>query len=232
MELDSGVATRPRELPRLHRWAGVSAIATVVLFIVANMLWAGEQPPRGAEGFEVVAFYSDFSGRIIAGGLISLVAVALSVVFASAFRGIVNELSDDELLGNLVLGGTVLGAAAGICAEGINAAGAMRAQDGELSEPLALAFFDISFVFGSYGAAIGYGLVALAIGMVALRSGALLPRWLALVALAIGVGMVTPLFGAVLAEATVGPAMLLLVVVGIQLLRWEAVTPLPQERKA
>jgi alpha-tubulin suppressor-like RCC1 family protein len=25
MELDSGVATRPRELPRLHRWAGVSA---------------------------------------------------------------------------------------------------------------------------------------------------------------------------------------------------------------
>ena len=205
-----------------HRVAGISAIATVVLFIAANLLWASEQPPRGAPGAEVLDFYSDISGRIVAGGLTSLVAIALSVVFASAFRGIAVELDGDETLGNLILGGTVLGAAAGIGAEGINAAGAMRAQDGGLTEGLALAFFDISYVFGSYGGAIGYGLAVLGIGLVALRSRALLPGWLAIVAVAIGVGMVTPLFGAVLAEYTIGPAMLLLLALGALLLRGSA----------
>jgi hypothetical protein len=224
--------SHPRGLPRSHRWAGWSAIATVVLFIAANMLWANEQPPRGAPGPEVVDFYADISGRIVAGGLMSLTSIALSVVFASAVRSVVIELEGDEILANIVFGGTILGAAAGVGAEGINAAGAMRAEDGGLTEPLALAFFDISFVFGSYGGAIGYGLAALAIGVAALRAGALLPRWLAIGAVAIGAGMVTPLFGAVLAEFAVGPAMLLLLVLGVLLLRGHGVAASPRPEPA
>ena len=98
--------------------------------------------------------------------------------------------------------------AAGLGAESVNLAAALRAGDGELTEPLALALFDISYVFGSYATGIGFGVAMLAIGAVALRSGKLLPRWLAFVAVVIGLAMVTPLAGYVLGEYTVAPCFL------------------------
>jgi hypothetical protein len=101
-------------------------------------------------------------------------------------------------------------------------AATLRAGDGELTEPLALALFDISYVFGSYASGIGFGVVMLAIGAAALRSRALLPRWLAVVAVVIGSAMVTPLAGYVLGEYTVGPCFLLLAVLGVLLLRGSA----------
>jgi hypothetical protein len=84
------------------------------------------------------------------------------------------------------------------------------------------ALFDISYVFGSYATGIGFGVTMLAIGAVALCSGALLPRWLALLALAIGLAMVTPPAGYVLGEYTVGPCFPLLAVLAVLLLRGSA----------
>ena len=62
----------------------------------------------------------------------------------------------------------------------------------------------------------------LAVGAVALRSGALLPRWLGVTAVAIGLAMVTPLAGFVLGEYTVAPCFVLLAVLGVLLLRGSA----------
>ena len=59
----------------------------------------------------------------------------------------------------------------------------------------------------------------LAVGVVALRSGALLPRWLGVIAVAIGLAMVTPLAGYLIGEYTVGPALLLFAALGVLLLR-------------
>ena len=63
----------------------------------------------------------------------------------------------------------------------------------------------------------------LAIGAVALRSGKLLPRWLAIVAMVIGLAMVTPVAGYVLGEYTVAPCFLLFAILGVLLLRGSAV---------
>ena len=208
--------------PRIHRWAGASAIAAVVLFTAANSLWGFEQPAPGASAPELVDFYEDLSERIVAGGLLSLLSLAPLVVFASALRGILVELERDELLANVAFGGAILGAAAGLGAETINMAAALRAGDGELTGPLALALFDISYVLGSYAAGIGFGLLTLATAAAALRTGALLPRWLALVGLVIGASMVTPLFGYALGEYTVGPSFVLVLVLGVLLLRGSA----------
>jgi hypothetical protein len=82
--------------------------------------------------------------------------------------------------------------------------------------------FDISCIFGSYATGIGVGVAMLAIGVVARRSGALLPRWLGLVALGLGLAMVTPLAGYVLGEYTVAPCFVLLAVLGALLLRGSA----------
>ena len=213
----------PREVPRIHRWAGLSAVATAVLFAVANALWAFEMPEQGASGAELLDFYGDLSGRIEIGALLSLISIALFVVFAGALRGVLIELEGDELLGNIAFGGALLGLAAGIGAETINMAAALRAGDGELSGPLAQALFDISYVLGYNAAGIGIGLVALATGAAALRARALLPGWLAVVALALGLALLTPL-----SQYVLGPAFLLLVVLGVLLLRGSGVpTPPP-----
>jgi hypothetical protein len=211
-----------RELPRAHRWAGISALSAFVLFSAANAIWAFEQPAPGSSAPELIDFYTDLSSRIVVGGLGSLLSIAIFVVFASALRGILAELEGDELLANAAFGGTILGLAAGLGAESVNLAAALRAGDGELTEPLALALFDISYVFGSYATGIGFGGAMLAIGAVALRSGKLLPRWLAFVAVVIGLAMVTPLAGYLLGEYTVAPCFLLLAVLGVLLLRGSA----------
>jgi hypothetical protein len=101
-------------------------------------------------------------------------------------------------------------------------AAALRADDGELTEPLALTLFDISYVLGSFAAAIGFGLLMAAIGAAALRSGALLPRWLALAAVVVGIALLTPL-SLLLAQYAVGPGFVLVLVVGVQLLRGSAI---------
>jgi len=204
-------------LPRAHRWAGCSGIATGVVFAVANALWAFDQPDFGASSAELLDFYGDLSGNIVTGAVLSLVSIAMFVVFASALRPILIDLEGDEMLANVAFGGVLLAAAVGTGAETINMAAALRAGDGELTGPLAQALFDTSYVLGYYGAGVGLALVSLATSAVALRSGALLPRWLALVGLALGATLVTPLV-----IYTVGPAFLFLVAIGVQLLRGAA----------
>lgn len=207
------------ERTRSTRLAGLSAVATTILFAGANALWAFEQPEATASGAELLDFYGGLSGRIVAGALLSLISIAFFVVFGSAFRSVLVELEGgDELLANIAFGGVLLGAATGAGAEAINMAAALRAGDGELTQPLAQALFDASYVLGYNAAGIGIGLLAIATGTAALRAGALLPRWLAFVALVLGVALLTPL-----SQYVLGPAFLLLLALGVLLLRGSAV---------
>lgn len=123
-------------------------MVTALLFAAGNSLWGFEQPERGASGRELVAFYRNASDRIVIGGALSLIAIAALVVFAAAVRGVLVELEEDELVGNVAFGGALLGAAAGLGAETISVAAALRAGDGELTQPLAQALFDISWMLG------------------------------------------------------------------------------------
>ena len=97
-------------------------------------------------------------------------------------------------------------------------AAASRAADGELTGSLAETLFDVSYVLGYNAAGIGIGLLSLATGAAALRTGAILPRWLAVVSVALGLALLTPLSRFVL-----GPSFLLLMALGVMLLRGSAV---------
>jgi hypothetical protein len=55
-------------------------------------------------------------------------------------------------------------------------------------------------------------LLTVAMSAVALRTGCLLPRWLALVGIALGVALITPLAAHMIGDYTVGSALILLVV--------------------
>jgi hypothetical protein len=199
-----------------------AGLVVVVLFGAGNALWAFEQPDTGARVRVIVAFYTENSARIIVGASLSLLACAAFVLFASGIREILRELEGDDLLATTAFGGALLAMAAGLAAETINMVGALRAQDGHLTQELARAVFEISYAFGYNAAGVGVGIFLLAIAAVALRARALLPRWLALVLLVIGVAFITPLSRFLLA-----PSILLLAGGSVGLLRGAASHTMP-----
>lgn len=197
-----------------RRVTGAAGLAVAVLFAAGNALWAIEQPEAGASARQIMAFYTHTSGRVIAGASISLIAAALFVLFAAGLRAILTNVEDDGVLGTTAFGGALLVVATGLGAETINMAGALRAEHGQLSPELGRALFEISYVLGYNAAGVGVGILILAVAVAALRAQALLPRWLALVLIVVGLAFLTPLSRFLLA-----PSLLLLLVASAQLLR-------------
>ena len=176
-----------------RRYAGLAGIAFALLFGVGSAIWGLDMPTGGTPAAEVAEFYSDTADRIVIGASLSLLAIAAFVLFASALRQVLVDAGGEEFLATTALGGAGLGLAAGIGAETINMMAALRARDGELSDALAQSLFETSQILGSTATGIGIGVFALATATVALRTGRVLPRWIALLTLVVGVAMLTPL---------------------------------------
>jgi hypothetical protein len=203
---------------KAQRYAGLSGIAVVVLFATGNMLWwPWSGPEAGAPAGEIVDFYRDTSDRIVAGASLSLLAIAAFVLFAAALRRVLTEADGDDLLATTAFGGALLGMAAGLGAETINMVGALRARDGELSGALAQPLFEISQVLGSTASGVGVGVLALATAAVALRTGHILPRWLAVVTGVVGFSLLTPVTH--VTEVSGGAMVLITLVIAVPLLR-------------
>ena len=197
-----------------RRITGLAGLGAVLLFCIGNALWAFEQPDAGAPAREVVAFYTTNSTEIVVGASLSLFAVAFFVLFASGVRVILREHDGDELFATAAFGGALILVAAGLGAETINMVGALRAEDGSLTPQLGQSLFEISYILGYNGAGVGIGIMLLAVAAVALRTPALMPRWLALLLLVGGLASMTPL-----SRFLLGPAVLLLAVASVRLLR-------------
>jgi hypothetical protein len=193
---------------------GLAGLGVVVLFGVGNAFWAFDQPDAGASAREILTFYADTSTGIIVGASLSVLAIALFVLFASGVREILREQDGGDILAATAFGGALLAMAAGLGAETINMVGALRADDGTLSPELGRALFEISYVLGFNGAGVGLGILVLAIAAVALRARTFLPRWLALVLVIVGLAFFSPL-----SQFLLGPSLLLLAIVSVQFLR-------------
>lgn len=205
--------------PRLttRRITGLAGLGTVILFGVGNGMWAFEQPEAGTSAREVVSFYADNSGWIIAGASLSLLSIALFILFASGVRAILREHEGHDVFATTAFGGALLAMAVGIGAETVNMAGALRADEGSLTPALGRVLFEISYVLGYPAAGVGVGVLILATAAVALRARALMPRWLALFLIVVGLAFLTPLSRFLLA-----PSLFLLAATSVQLLRVSA----------
>ena len=176
-----------------QRWAALSGIAGALLFAVGNAIWGLDMPEDGTGVAEVVDFYADTADRIVIGGSLSLLSIAVFLVFGAALRQVLKDAGAEDFLATTAFAGLVLAMATGIAAESINLAAALRAQDDELSGDLAQSLFETSQMFGSAATGIGLGVFALATGAVALRTRAVLPRWLAIATAVMGVLLLSPL---------------------------------------
>jgi hypothetical protein len=197
------------------RWmTGLAGLGAAVTFSVGSALWAFDQPHAGAPAGEIVAFYTDTSARIVAGGSLSLLSIAFFVLFASGVRAILREHEGDDLLATAAFGGALIMAACGLGAETLNMVGAWRADDGQLTPELGRALFEISYVLGYNGAGVGIGILLLAIAAIALRTRALMSRGLAISLLVVGLAFITPL-----SQFLLGPSVLLLITISVHFLR-------------
>lgn len=171
----------------------VTGLAAALLFAGGSAIWGLEMPEDGTAVGEVVRWYGDTADRIVVGGSLSVVAIALFVAFAASVRQVLVEAGGDEAVAMTAFGGGLVVVVAGLGAETINMAAALRAQDGELTAPLAQALFEISQLLGSVAVGVGVGVFAIAVGEVALRTRGLLPRPAAVLVVVLGVACLTPL---------------------------------------
>ena len=188
----------------LARLAPLSGVMTVVLFGAGSAIWGFEQPPRDAGTEELISFYEGTSIEILIGGTMGIIAVLFFVWFGAVLRErlVAAEGSERTGLPLVAFAGTVITAAVGLGAETINMAGALSAEDGQLTADTAQIYFDVSYALGAPSAGVGIAMVAVPTALIALRTGRPIRPWAAWTALLVGLAaltpaMLTPAFGLV-----------------------------------
>jgi hypothetical protein len=164
-------------------------ILTVIGFIVAG----SDSPDFLDSGQEIAAYYTDDSGRILAGSYIGLLGTAAFIWFLGELRDRMrrHENVTGGRLSNIAFGGGLVASAMFLLVDLTNIAGAMRAdEDGRILPATAATLYDVS------GLALGAGAFALAVLLIAVaihafRTG-MLPAWLGWVSILIAIVCLTP----------------------------------------
>jgi hypothetical protein len=209
-------------MDRLQRYAPLSGVAFVVLFAVGSALWALDQPAIGADPGETLDFYRDTSTRILIGGSLSLVSIALLAWFGSILRDALDEAESANATGLplTAFGGILLVCAVGLGAETINMSGAVRAEDdGGLSAEAAQIYLDVSSSLGYWAAGAALAVAAASTALVAIRTNMILPRWVAWATLVLAVALMTPVLTTPAGKYAFSLPLLLFAVISISIYR-------------
>lgn len=179
----------------LRRLAPLTGILWAITF-TAYVILAWEPAPKFGEGSpeEIVAYFTDEKSRILAGSLLASVSGVLFLWWGSCLRSALAEAEGSTgRLANAAFGSAVAAVAIGVAGPLVNAVGAIRVdQAGTIDPATATAIFDIGQVlFGAAEQAAASALV-IATGLAALRYRAVLPTWLALISVPLGVALLLP----------------------------------------
>jgi hypothetical protein len=174
-------AARTGRRPGLERWAGLGAVAYVVLFAVGAILGFGDQPNTNSPPEEVIAYYRDAGNRdkINLGWLLVILGVFFLLWFLSALRQLLRRIDPDGFLGTLAVLGGVLYGTATLVGISVNAAIKTMSDDTfrhQVYPSLIHAADDAGFVIHA-GGGIGAGAMMIAASLAAVRA-ALIPNWL------------------------------------------------------
>jgi hypothetical protein len=197
-----------------RRLIGAAGLTALLLFGVGNSLWAFDSPDSGAPAGELLRFYADKSSSIEVGVSLSFAALAAFLYFAVGLRELLARFDADGVLATTAFAGALVAALCGLGSQAINLAGGMLASNGNLGASTARTAFELARVFGFYAAPVGFGLLLIAIAAISLRARAIMPGWLARVTIAVGLALFTPV-----APAALHPAVLLLIVVAVLVIR-------------
>lgn len=164
----------------LEQWAGLGAVAYVVLFIVGAILAFGGQPNGDADPATVQAYFAD-SGhrdRISVGWILIVLGLFFFLWFLSSLRQTLRRLDGDGFLATLAtIGGTIYAALA-LAAISVDMAIRTMSDDtfqDTVYPDLIHAAGDLGYVLHSSGG-VGAGSMMIAASLAALRARAV-PTW-------------------------------------------------------
>lgn len=196
----------------LKRLAPLTGVAFVVLYVAAAVVAYGDAPDFADRDVDaIVTYYDEEKTSVLAGTLLVSLSAPLFLWWASCLRsGIARAEGGTGRLATVAFGSAAAAAAIGVSASLVNAMGAFRFEQADAIDPAAATvYFDISLVLFGAAAQIAAAAILLASGVAALRYRAVMPPWLALVSVVIGLAMLIP------AVSYVALAAALLWVVGV-----------------
>ena len=208
----------------MSRYGPLTGLAFAVLFALGSGLWFFDAPETVGEPDEIARFYIDHSGAVIAGTTLAMLSMVFLAVFAAVvYRLLVRADGAGGWLPAVALVGAAVLIGAGLVAEGVNGAAAFRAdEDGTISGQAAQIYFDISQMMGFPAGGVGAALFIGAVALVALRTGEVLPRPLALLSVLLALVCVTPI-------AFAGIALLPVWAAVVSLVLWARTRGIPKE---
>ena len=197
--------------------APLTGVAFVVLVIIGFAI-GGEPPEFDSPAGELVDHYVDNKNKAMVGALLEGIAATLFVFFGGYVRRVLRAAEGERgMLSAIAFAGTIIFAVGLAIDATITMALAESAEDVDPSAVQALvALFQNDYM----PFAVGLQVFLLAMGLVAVRTGAI-PKWIGWIAILLGVIAVTPIGFA----AFIGSGILVLVLGVVLTMRERAAQP-------
>ena len=177
--------------PRLERFAPLAGIVGVGLWVLGVLIMESSNP-GGEDPAELLAWFRDDTGTILASGFIFMLGSLFFLIFVGALRARLVAAEGAGALWTAIAFGAGLGTAIlTMLIPGPNLSAAI--SEDELTEEAALAVSMIDDAF-FIGAELSAALLLVATGLVILRYGAL-PRWLAWLGFVFALWLLIPPIG-------------------------------------
>lgn len=179
---------------RLERLAPLTGIVFVVLWIIGFFVAVVDSPEFLAEPQENLEYYVDEKSSIMAGVIVSVIALAFLLWFLGSVRRALAaaELGDGRVTAVSFAGG-VVGVALLLAAMGSFIVPALRLDErDELSAQSATVFTDLGNILFGFAAPVGFGVMLIGVAVVGLRHTAV-PKWWAVISAVLGVVMLVPM---------------------------------------
>ena len=154
---------------------------------------SGSKPDFVAKPTDVAAYFQAHTNAALAGHMLFLLSGIVLLAFAGAMRTVLQQAEGGESrISAIAYAGGVAGATLSMAAAAAVSVAALRVNHlGAIDAPVAAVLYDLGLVLYGTAAAAAFGVFALGIAIVALRSG-VLPRWLGAITVPLGVALLVP----------------------------------------
>jgi hypothetical protein len=178
---------------RLERWAPLTGIGFVVLWVVGFFLAVTDSPDFAAKPAENLKYYVDNKGSIIAGVIASLIGLLFLLWFVGSIRAaLVKAEGGDARVSAIGFAGGIIGVGLLLVAMGMFVMPALRLDEQDkLSAQGVTTFTDLGNITYGFAAPIGFGALFFAVAVLGFRVG-VVPKWWAVISAIFGLVMVIP----------------------------------------
>lgn len=178
---------------RLERWAPLTGIGFLILWIAGFFLAAADSPDFAAKPAENLEYYVDNKGSIIAGAIVSLLALVFLLWFVGCIRAaLVGAEGGHARVAATGFAGGIIGVGLLAAAMGMFVMPALRLDEQDkLTAEAATTFTDLGNITYGFAAPIGFGVLFFAVAVLGFRVSAV-PKWWAVISGLLGIVMIVP----------------------------------------